>query len=226
MIVSRKHYAFSMVFMCIFVLNNGFAQHPVISDEELKKSLGINLSYSFIQDHSTKSKFNSFAYRNTFLRKSSGNHYLSHSLSVEYNQNTHKEYPYYLFNRTGFSSVNQALFKVSRRNSLTLVGAGIKGGWFFGVKPADFRITYDAVVSGITDPDGTVFTVPITYPLKYRMKKGFVSAGPHVSLNHFIPFSRFAYVNLNLQYTYSLPSASDYSCGVGLFLKLKDEIDN
>ncbi len=207
----------------VLMFNSGFAQSPILSARDLQQSLGMNLSYSFAREHFMKSEFHGFAYTNTLLRKSSGNHYFSHAFQVEYNQNKNKEYPYYLFNRVGLSAVNQVLFKISRRNSLTLVGAGVKAGWFFGVKSRDFRITHSAVVSGITDPDGKVFTVPLTYPLTYRMKKGFFSAGPHVSLNHFIPFTDRAYINLNLQYSYSFPSRSDFGVGGGVFLKLKEE---
>ena len=43
------------------MLKNGYAQQPVFSDEELKKSLGMQLSYSFTDDYSAKSKFKSIS---------------------------------------------------------------------------------------------------------------------------------------------------------------------
>lgn len=216
-----KSYNFPIIFLFAFAFNNCLSQTTSLSDEQLNKSISINFNYSSIQDYASKSKFNSFAYSNTFLKRKSQKYYISQALRAEYNTNTSKEYPYYLFNRFGISSISQALVRLNRGNSVTLIGGGVKVTYYMGLKATDFHIPENAVVS-VQLPHGGAFSVPIIHPYEYKPKKGFLSAGPHVSLNHFIPFSSEGMINFNVQYTYGFPSMSDFGCGVGLFLKLKE----
>lgn len=220
-----KSYNIPIILLLTFAFNNCLSQTTSLSDEQLNKSISINFNYSYIQDYASKSKFNSFAYSNTFLKKKSQKYYISQTLRAEYNSNTSKEYPYYLFNRFGISSISQALVRINRGNSVTLIGGGIKVTYYMGLKATDFHIPENAVVS-VQLPNGGAFNVPIIHPYEYKPKKGFLAGGPHVSLNHFIPFSSLGVINFNLQYTYGFPSMSDFGCGIGLFFKLKDNLED
>jgi hypothetical protein len=220
-----KSYTFPIFLLVAFGFSNCFSQAVQLSDDHLNKIIGINLNYSFIQDYGSKSKFNSFAFSNTFLKRRSQKYYLSQALRAEYNTDTRKEYPYYLFNRFGISSISQSLVRINKRNSTTLIGGGIKVAYYRGLKATDFNIPQNAVVS-VQQPNGGAFTVPIIHPFENRPKKGFMVAGPHVSLNHFIPFSSLGVINLNLQYSYVFPQMSDFGCGIGVFLKLSEDTKN
>lgn len=207
----------------IFVLPNSYGQEQMITDYELKKGLGLNLHISYIDDYSNKSKFTGFAYSNSFLTKQAKNRYFLSTLKVEYNADNMRKYPYYLFNRFGISSSNQFVYKVSNKSSLTLIGGGLKVGYYLGVRPKDIYIADAESITVHTDEGA--FGVPVIYPYKEKFSRSFLSIGPQVSLNHFVPVGELVYMNLNLQYSYSLPSLADYSGGLGLFMKIKSKTE-
>jgi hypothetical protein len=79
-----KSYTFPIFLLVAFGFSNCFSQAVQLSDDHLNKIIGINLNYSFIQDYGSKSKFNSFAFSNTFLKRRSQKYYLSQALRAEY----------------------------------------------------------------------------------------------------------------------------------------------
>lgn len=187
-----------------------------VEKDTLKNAVFINTSYVLTKEGNT---LNGFSVSNGYLKFLKKNKYLYNSFNFSYNmQSPRRIYPNYFFDRTTISGVTQIMIKNNNNTRPIFFGIGLKASYSFGVMKKDFIMSPNTVVS-VTDPSGLVFTVPVTYPYKYRTKASSFTVGPTVSLFKILFNSKKHALNAHINYTYSINSSSNLDLGLGVCIK-------